>query len=123
MSLKNIKKDFVRKVVCEWYGMPHMPLTILTREEEEEKFEDIHQEIPSFLWEFVNHRTRQAFLWARRDDVDVVIREGNSYKLVQDMFFKDAFDSDKEWRERCMEWIAHTAEEVWLVFHDEVYLE
>ena len=122
MSVKNIKKDFVRKVVCQWYGMPTMPMTVMTREEEEEKFESVHTEIPKFLWEFVNHRTRQALLWARRDDVDAVIREGDSYKMVQDMFFRDAFDSDKEWRERCMEWIAHS-EEVWLVFHDEVYLE
>jgi len=122
MSVKNIKKDFIRKVVCEWYGMPTMPMTVMTREEEEEKFESIHLEVPKFLWEVVNHRTRQAFLWARNDNVDVVIREGDSYKMVQDMFFRDAFDSDKEWRQKCMEWIAH-AEEVWLVFHDEVYLE
>ena len=121
MSVKDIKKDFVRKVVCEWYGLFTMPLTVMTREEEEEEFEKAHPEIPKHLWEFVNHRNRQAFLWARNDDVDIVIREGNDYKLVQDMFFKDQFDSDKEWREKCMEWIA-LSEEAWVVYHDEVYL-
>jgi len=122
MSLKDCQKDFVRKVVCEWYGLFTMPLTIMTREEEEEAFEKAHAYIPKSLWESVNHRTRQAFLWARNDDVDIVIRENGHYKLIQDMFFKDQFDSDKEWREMCMEWIAHTAGEVFVVYHDEVYL-
>ena len=121
MTTKNIKKDFIRKVVAEWYGMPGMPLTIMTREEERERYEQWHPEVPPSLWEFIDHKKRQGLMWARDAGVDVVIREEGSYKLVQDIFFKDAFDSDAEWREKCQEWIAH-AEEVWFVIHDEVYL-
>ena len=102
--------------------MHGMPLTILTREEDEERYEKWHPEVPPTLWEFIDHKKRLGLLWARNSEVDVVIREGNDYKLVQDIFFKDQFDSDTEWREKCMEWIAHS-EEVWVVYHDEVYLE
>jgi len=122
MAVRDIKKDFVRKVVCQWYGMPVLPLTVMTREEEEEKYEKWHPEVPPNLWEFVDHRKRQGLMWARDTGVDVVVREEGNYKLIQDMFFKDAFDSDAEWREKCMEWIRHSAE-VWIVIHDEVYLE
>lgn len=114
-------RDTVRKTVCEWYGMFSMPLTVMTREEEEEKFETAHPEIPKHLWEVVNHRTRQAFLWARHDDVDIVVKDGNGYKMVQDLFFKDAYDTDADWRRAVMEWIA-SCQEVWVVYHDEVYL-
>lgn len=123
MSLDDCKKDFVRKVVCDWYGMPTMPMTILSREEEIERFEKQHPEIPPFLWEFINHRTRQAFLWVRRDDVDIVVKDtkhGQSqYRMIQDMIFRGNYEKDIEWKAVVMEIAAHW-EEIWVVFHDEV---
>ena len=110
-------KNSVRRVVCQWYGLATMPLTVLTREEEAERFERNHPEIPPLMWEFISHRKRQAFLWSRRDDVDVVVRVGDDYKLIQDLYFKDAFDSDKEWRQKCQEEIEY-CQEAYVVFHD-----
>ena len=110
-------KESVRKVVREWYGLFTMPMMVLTCEEELVRFERNHPEVPPLMWEFINHRKRQAFLWSRRDDVDVVVRVGDGYKMIQDLYFKDAFDSDQEWRQKCQEEIEYCPE-VYVVFHD-----
>ena len=119
MSLKLIKKDFIRKIVCEWYGVLGMPMRILTREEEVEEFETAHPEVPPFMWEFVNHKARLALRWAKDTDVDIIVRDGDRYVLVQEMFFRGNYDSDKDWKAEVMEWISH-CEEVWVVYHGEV---
>lgn len=121
MSLKLVQKDYIRKVVIEWYGMFTMPLKVMTREEEVEEFEKAHPEVPPPLWDFVNHKARLALLWAKNDDVDIVVRDQDKYVMVQDMFFRANYDTEKDWKQEVMEWIAN-CEEVWVVYHGEVCL-
>ena len=108
----------IRQIVCRWYGMIGMPLRVVCRQQEIEDYENAHPEVPPHLWEFVNHRLRQALLWARSDDVDVVIREDGRFVLIQDLIFREKYDSVEEWRQACQEWITNSSE-VFLVFHEE----
>ena len=111
-------KDMIRQIVCRWYGMIGMPLRILSCEEEIEEYETNHPEVPPNVWEFVNHKLRQAILWAKNDDVDVIIEDGGVFTLVQDLIFREKFDSMEDWRKECQEEIIH-APKVWIVYHED----
>ena len=98
----------LKAVVADWYGLlPHqMPMVVKTREEEIEDFEAEHPEMPTMLW-------------ARRDDVDIVVwsQRSQSFKLIQDIRFKDAYPDEAAWRAAVLEVVKDPAETVWVVFH------
>ena len=111
----------MRAVVADWYGLTptQMPMVIWTREEEAERFEADHPEVPAWAWEYVNHPQRQMFQWARRADVDIVVwdEQSASMKLVQDICFKDAYVDDVAWRNAVLEIVKDPTRKVWIVFH------
>ena len=111
----------LKAVVADWYGLPphQMPMVVKTREEEIDDFEAEHPEMPAMLWEYVNHPVRQTMLWARRDDVDIVVwsKRSQSFKLVQDIRFKDAYPDETAWRQAILEVVKDPEEAVWIVTH------
>jgi hypothetical protein len=111
----------LKAVVADWYGLPphQMPMVVKTREEELDDFEADHPELAPMLWEFVNHPVRQTMLWARRDDVDIVVwsSQSQSFKLVQDIRFKDAYPDEASWRQAILEVVKDKEMKVWIVFH------
>lgn len=111
----------MRAVVADWYGLTpsQMPMVIWSREEEIERYEADHPEVPVVMWEWVNHPVRQVFLWARRSDVDIVVwdEQSQSMKLVQDLCFKDSYVDDVAWRNAVLEIVKDPTRKVWIVFH------
>lgn len=110
----------IRRVVCEWYGVRDMPMTILTREEEIHEFQSKHPEIPADWWAVVNHASRQVLLWAKQteDCLDFVVwdEEQKKHRLVQDVCFKDAYPTTVEWY-KAIQQILQT-KKVWVVRHE-----
>ena len=111
---------YLKSVVAEWYGMPSMPMRILTLDEEIEEFEKEHVEIPVWLWQYVNHTTRQVMRWAKDTSVDILIwsPQSQSAKLVQDVCFKDAYPDETAWRKAVFALLQET-ERAWIVLHEE----
>ena len=113
--------SLIRAVVASHYGMLGMPLRILRREQEVEQFERNHPEVPPPLWTFVNHTTRLVHTWSRTDiciDLVVWCPASSSYRLVQDLCFKDAYPTAVEWHHAVLD-LVKTSAEVWVVQHDE----
>ena len=111
--------SLIRALVCEHYGVRGMPMTVLLREDEIAAFESEHPEVPPMLWEFVNHNIRLVRMWSRLDPcVDLVVWCPNteSYKLVQDVCFKDAYPDAAPWSRAVFELIKANSE-VWVVTH------
>lgn len=109
----------IRALVCEHYGVKNMPLRIVTREEEIEQFESDHPEVPPVLWDVVNHNMRLLRMWARLDlCVDLVVwwEASQTYRLVQDICFRDAFPTAEGWRKAVYDLIT-ASPEVWVVTH------
>ena len=111
----------IRKVVADWYGLlPHqMPMTVWTREEEVERFEAEHSEVFPELWDLVNHPIRQVRMWAKHDWIDIVVwsSQSQSFKLVQDICFKDAYPDEKAWHQAVLDVLKDTELKVWIVTH------
>jgi hypothetical protein len=112
----------LKAVVADWYGLlPHqMPMTVWTREEEVERFEAEHSEVFPELWDLVNHPIRQVRMWAKHDWIDIVVwsKRSQSFKLVQDICFKDAYPDETAWRQAILEVVKDPEEAVWVVFHE-----
>jgi hypothetical protein len=110
----------IRNVVREWYDVSWMPLVLQTREEEIEEFEKDHDYIPPEMWQFVNHPQRQVFRWLRDPCcVDIVVWNpaSASYRMVQDLCFKDAYPGDAEWHRAILTIVKDPQLEVWIVTH------
>ena len=107
-------------LVAEWYGLDTMPVRVVTREQEIEEFEEEHPEVSPELWELVNHPVRQVRMWAKHDWVDIVVwsKTSQSYRMVQDIRFKDAYPSETAWREAILEVLKDRTMDVWFVFHE-----
>ena len=112
----------LKAIVADWYGLlPHkMPMRVVTREDEIEAFEQEHIEVPVELWELVNHSIRQMRMWAKHDWIDVVIwsEASQSFKLVQDVCFRDAYETETEWHKAVLEILKDKEKKVWFVFHE-----
>ena len=112
-------KDFrsIRSVVLEWYGLRTAEMVVMTREEEIEEFESENDYIPPALWEFVNHPARQVFRWSRDGDMEFVVwcPESKSYRMVQDLCFKDAYPDARAWNQAILEIVRDPAREVYVV--------
>ena len=107
----------IRKIVADHYGVRGMPMIVLKMEDEIVKYEMEHQEVPPALWEYVNHKLRLVRMWGRADlNVELVVKENETYRLVQDICFLDAFPSAEEWRIAVYNLLCRH-EEVWVVFH------
>lgn len=107
----------IRSVVCEWYGLHTMPLTIQTREEEMDAFETEHSYISRDLWVFVNHAARVVFRWSRDTDIDLVVWSGD-YRMIQDVCFKDAYEDATAWNEAVLAIVRDPTQKVWVVSHE-----
>jgi hypothetical protein len=113
--------SLIASLVADWYGLTpeKMPVIVMTREEEITGFETDHPELAPMLWEYVNHPVRQTMMWARRDDVDIVVwsSQSQSYRMVQDIRFRDAYPDEAAWRQAILEVVKDPAMKVWIVFH------
>lgn len=113
----------IRQVVNSWYGVIGMPMRIETREESYDNFERTHSYIPPELWPFINHHARLFSLWADgKDCVDIVVwnKPSQSYRMAQDLCFKDAYPDVPSWHRAILALIQDPELEVWVVTHDEV---
>jgi len=110
----------LRSTVTGWYGLVTMPMTVWTREEEIERFEAEHPEIPVELWEYVNHPVRQVRMWAKHDWVDIVVwnKPSQSFRMVQDLCFKDTYANETEWHMAVLEILKDKTISSWFVFHE-----
>lgn len=110
----------LRSMVADWYGLTTMPMRVVSREDEREEFEREHIEVPAELWELVNHSVRQVRMWAKHDWIDIVIwnEPSQSFKLVQDVCFKDAYENETEWHKAVLEILKDETKRVWFCFHE-----
>jgi hypothetical protein len=95
-----------------------MPLRVLPYQQEVDEYEARHPEVPPQMWEFICHKLRISLLWMRDDAVDVVVGCGDGYTLVQDLIFRDQYDSVEDWHKACQKEIMNNPE-VWIVYHDD----
>ena len=112
----------IRQVVCQWYGVIRMPMVVQTREAEVEEFEYTHSYIPPNVRPFINHHARLFDRWARSSEcLDIVIwnKPSQSYRMAQDLYFKDAYPNTVAWHQAILEMIQDPTLEVWVVTHDE----
>lgn len=107
----------LKTVVAEWYGVPNMPMHVLTREEEIEAFQRSLPDVPDVLWDLVSHDARLLRRWACDDCFDLVIWDG-TFKLVQDVCFKEAYPDDVAWRKAIFDLIHTPGQKVWCVLHE-----
>ena len=113
------QRSLVSVAVCEWYGMERMPLRVLTREEEMEEFMELNPFLPECVWDCVNHDARLVFRWARDPvGMEIVVwnEESMSYRMIQDLCFKDSYETSVEWYLAIQKRI-RGAKGVWVVFH------
>ena len=112
-------KDFrsIRQVVLDWYGLKTAEMVVMTREEEIEEFENENDYISPFLWEFVNHHARQVFRWSRDGDMEFVVwcPESQSYRMIQDLCFKDSYPDARAWNQAILDIVRDPAREVYVV--------
>jgi hypothetical protein len=112
----------IRALVSEHYGVPHMPMLVVKREDEITAYEAEHTEVSPLLWDVVNHNMRLLREWARNAEtcVDLVVwcEESKSFRMVQDICFVDAYPDAAAWRKAVYELIENS-EEVWVVRHSE----
>jgi hypothetical protein len=110
----------IRQVVANWYGIPGMPMMVLSREDEIVRYEMEHPEVPPQLWEYVDHEVRLVRMWARQDlGVDLVVFDEatQSYKMVQDLLFLEAYPDALQWKQAVLSLIK-TNVRLWVVEHD-----
>ena len=110
----------IRELVSCHYGLADMPMRVLTRQEEIAEFERNHPEVPPPLWEFVNHDVRLIRIWAKIElCTDLVVWDptSQSYRLVQDLCFVDAYPTVAAWHQAIFELI-RSSKDVWVVIHD-----
>lgn len=104
----------IQDLINTWYGMT-LPVMIQSREEEIEDFQRNHEEVPQELWEFVSHPIRHLRMWAR-ECIDIVIWYDDRWRLIQDVVFKDAYESDVAWRAAILD-VLKTNHNYNIVFH------
>lgn len=111
------KKAQIVQVIRDWYACNQIEPTVQTREDEIDEFESDHPEVPEFLWRFVNHATRQVHMWSKMDlNYEIVVWEeqSQSYRLVQDICFKDAYPTVVEWYTAIKRILENPYNEVWI---------
>lgn len=110
----------LRATVTGWYGLVTMPMRIMSREDEIDHFEAEHIEVPVELWEYVNHPIRQVRMWAKHDWVDIVVwnKPSQSFRMVQDVCFKDSYATEIEWHTAVLEILKDKDISVWFCFHE-----
>lgn len=121
MSHRSYASSTIRRLVAEHYGVRGMPMSVMLREDEISVYEANHPEVAPQLWEFVNHHVRLMRMWTRIDMcVDIVVWDENtqSYRLVQDIIFKDAYPDAESWHD-AVDRLVKSAEEVYVVNHCE----
>lgn len=109
----------IQKVLDSWYGC-HMPCRVVSAEDEVDEFENEHEEVPRFLWQYVNHIHRHMMLWRRasRDMIDIVVKENDQYFLIQDKFYRESYQSETSQAE-AMERYLSSGVEYFVCFHQD----
>ena len=110
-----LQQTLIRKVVDEWYGIGNMPCRVLEKKEEIEEFENNHPEVPPNLWDLVNHNVRVWRMWCN-DVVDIVLRRGNEFVLIQDVCYVADYPDVTSWH-NAIGRLLRDEEEWWCVFH------
>jgi hypothetical protein len=108
----------IRKLIQEHYGMC-LPVVVLRLDDEINNYQKQHHEVPYPLWSQVNHYKRILREWtALTPIIDLVVWEDTteSYRLVQDICFKDAYMNEEAWHLAVLELITSNPM-VWVVKH------
>jgi len=97
----------IRQMIDEWYGM-RMPAVFVTVEQDIEEYQAEYPEVPQEFWTHFSHATRLMSKWIRDADMDFVVwnEESKSYRLVQDVCFRDSYPSDSDWHKAVQAMIA-----------------
>ena len=108
----------IRKLIQDHYGIC-LPMIVMRLDDEIFSYQKQHHEVPWPLWVSVNHYTRILREWATHDPmIDIVIWEDTtqSYRLVQDVCFKNAYMDEEAWHTAVLELITNNPL-VWIVKH------
>lgn len=112
----------IRTLVCDWYGVHDLPMTLQSREDEINEFQSTHWYIPADWWSVVNHASRHVLLWARdsTDCLDLVVWDTDlqTYRLLQEVCFKDAYPTTTEWYCALQQILQDPTKKVWFVRHE-----
>jgi hypothetical protein len=111
--------SIIRALVSEFYGLRGMPMLVRKKEDEIDAYETDHPEVPPELWDFVQHDLRLVRMWARPElNVELIVWVPNSesYRLVQDVCFRDAYPDAATWH-RAVLALIQASSEVWVVQH------
>jgi hypothetical protein len=59
-------------------------------------------------------------MWAKHDWVDIVVwdKASQSFRMVQDVCFKDAYANETEWHTAVLDILKDKTISSWFVFHD-----
>lgn len=112
-------RSTLRALVCEFYGVRGMPMTVLRKEDEIVAYEADHPEVPAYLWTFVDHDQRLVGMWARPElnvELAVWCSSSASYRLVQDICFRDAYVDAPTWH-RAVLALIRASTEVYVITH------
>lgn len=106
----------IHNLINDWYGM-QLPITIRTRAQDISEFQTEHTEIPAFCYPHIDHSMRLVLLWSNSNVcVDLVVRYDGRLRLVQDICFRDAYESVLAYH-RAIKELLDDATEVWVVYH------
>jgi hypothetical protein len=106
----------IHNLIKKWYGM-ELPITIRTRAQDISEFQKDHPEIPAFCYDHIDQNMRLVLLWSRSNVcVDLIVRYDGRLRMVQDICFRDAYDSVLEFY-RAIKELLDDATETWVVYH------
>lgn len=108
----------IRHLIQQHYGMC-LPVVVMRLEDDIYCYQQQHHEIPYPLWSSVNHYIRIFQEWKKhRPMIDIVVLDETtqSYRLVQDVCFKNSYEDEEAWHKAILELITENSS-VWIVRH------
>jgi hypothetical protein len=109
----------IHDMINKWYGMK-LDITVRTREEQIRCFEaETVGLVSQWCWDIISKNTHLVLLWMQSATcVDLIVRFNGELRFVQDICFKDAYETPALWHMAIKKIIDHCAE-VYVVFHDD----
>lgn len=106
-------------MIQKHYGMA-LPIRVLSREDQIRNFEEqTFGMVDKWCWDIMSKNTHLILLWMQSTTcVDLIVRFNGELRFVQDLCFKDAYPTDREWRLAVKQVLDHSAE-CWVVFHED----
>lgn len=106
----------IRQMIHDWYGV-RLPMMIVPMSQDIEEFVADHPEVPLEFWTHFSHARRLMSRWIRDSEMDFVVwnEPSRSYRLVQDVYFKDTYPSEDLWHKDIEALIADPSSKVFVV--------